>query len=162
MNETVPDLSIPTVVFAGLAGGIAMLIVMHLITRTGFARGSMPVALGSLITGRRENAFLLGGAIHLISAMIFAGLYDLALRHAGITALPLPVFAGLAIGLVHGLIVSLALVWVVSDHHPLPEFQRADLRIGVCHAAGHVAFGAVVGLVIGVATALRSGVPGAE
>ena len=49
------------------------------------------------------------------------------------------------------MIVSLSLVWVVAERHPLAEFRGADFAIGLCHLAGHLAFGAVVGLVAGFA-----------
>jgi hypothetical protein len=42
------------------------------------------------------------------------------------------------------------LVWLISDAHPLPEFKDADFAVGLVHFAGHVAYGAVVGLVIGL------------
>ena len=48
------------------------------------------------------------------------------------------------------MIVSLMLVWVVSNRHPLAEFKEADLLVGLSHFAGHVAYGAVVGLVVGL------------
>jgi len=57
---------------------------------------------------------------------------------------------GLGVGFGHGMIVSLMLVWVVAEQHPLEEFQEADLAIGLSHLAGHVAFGGVVGLVVGL------------
>jgi len=46
--------------------------------------------------------------------------------------------------------VSLMLVWVVSEQHPLEEFREADLAIGLSHFAGHVAFGGVIGMVVGL------------
>jgi hypothetical protein len=49
------------------------------------------------------------------------------------------------------MVVTLALVWVVADQHPLEEFREADLAIGICHLAGHVVFGGVDGHIIGIA-----------
>lgn len=46
--------------------------------------------------------------------------------------------------------ISLMLFWVVSDHHLLEEFKEADLLVGLTHFAGHVAYGAMVGLVVGL------------
>ncbi|MND05087.1 hypothetical protein D3C83_256700 [compost metagenome] len=48
------------------------------------------------------------------------------------------------------MVVSLGLVWVVAERHPLEEFNEAGLAIGLSHIIGHVAFGLVVGLVIGI------------
>jgi hypothetical protein len=48
------------------------------------------------------------------------------------------------------MIVSLMLVWVIAEHHPLEEFREADLAIGLSHFAGHVAYGGAAGLAIGL------------
>jgi hypothetical protein len=58
--------------------------------------------------------------------------------------------AGIGFGIIHGMIVSLTLVWECAEQHPLPEFREAGLAVGVSHFAGHVAYGAVVGLMIGL------------
>ena len=135
---------------AGILGACAMETVMWLITRDGWAKGNMIVAVGSLITRSRENAFRTGAVLHAISAFVFAMLYAFAMRELGLTHLPYSFAAGIGIGIIHGLIVSLMLTWFVAERHPLEEFQEAGLAVGVSHFAGHVAFGAVVGLVIGL------------
>jgi len=38
----------------------------------------------------------------------------------------------------------------VAEHHPLEEFNEAGFAIGLSHFAGHVAYGAVIGLVVGL------------
>jgi hypothetical protein len=58
---------------------------------------------------------------------------------------------GLGLGVVHGMLVSLMLVWVVAEQHPLEEFNEATFAIGLSHLVGHVVFGGVVGLVVGLA-----------
>lgn len=138
-----------TVIVAALAGLVAMQIAMWLITRKGWAQGNMVVAIGSLVTRKRDHAFATGLLLHVIAAIFFASLYVLALVHFGFTHLPAAFIAGVCFGLIHGMVVTLALVWVVSDQHPLEEFQDAGLAVGVSHIAGHVAYGAIVGLVVG-------------
>ena len=135
---------------AGFFGMLAMELVMWLITRRGWAQGNMIIALGSLVTRKRENAFATGGILHVVAAFFFALLYLLAMRQFGFTQLPGSLFAGICFGLLHGMVVTLALVWIISDQHPLEEFQEAGLAVGVSHIAGHVAYGAIVGLVIGI------------
>jgi hypothetical protein len=137
-------------VVAGLFGLAAMHVAMWLITRRGWARGNMVVALGSLVTRTRENAFSTGIILHLIAAVSFAMLYLLAMVHFGLTHFPAAFLAGVCFGLIHGMVVTLALVWVVSDQHPLEEFQEAGLAVGVSHIAGHIAYGAIVGVVVGM------------
>jgi hypothetical protein len=154
MNTTALTVGhLATTLAAGLLGALAMQLVMWLITRRGWARGNMLVALGSLITRRRENAGLVGAIMHAVAAFFFATLYLIVMASFGLNHLPTALFAGVFFGLLHGMVVTLALVWIVSEQHPLEEFQEAGLAVGVSHIAGHVAFGAVVGLVIGIAGA---------
>lgn len=139
-----------TALVAGVLGGLAMELVMWLIARAGLAKGDMILALGSLVSKSRENAYRVGLIIHATASIGFALVYTLLLVTLGYTAFPLSMMLGLGVGVLHGLIVSLMLVWVVSDKHPLEEFKEADLLVGMSHFAGHVAYGAVVGLVVGL------------
>lgn len=140
-----------TAIFAGVLGASAMEGVMFLITRAEWARGNMVAALGSLVTGRRENAFRAGAIIHGVSAVLFAGIYQYAMVAFGLAHMPDAFFTGIGFGALQGIVVSLMLVWVVCERHPLPEFQEAGFAVGLTHLAGHIAYGAVVGLVIGLA-----------
>ena len=139
-----------TSLVAGVLGGAAMEFVMWLIARAGLAKGDMILALGSLLSKSRDNAYRIGLVIHVTASIGFALVYALLLVTLGYTRLPLALMLGLGVGVLHGLIVSLMLVWVVSDRHPLEEFKDADLLVGLSHFAGHVAYGAVVGLVVGL------------
>lgn len=139
-----------TPILAGLLGVLALEITMWLMTRNGLARGNMIVAIGSLFTRSRAHAFRNGLVVHLISGVIFAALYLWAMRSFGFTHFPAALAAGIGFGTVHGIMVSLMLVWVVSDHHPLEEFKGADLAIGLSHFLGHVAYGAAVGFIVGL------------
>lgn len=135
-------------VVAGVAGAIAMYIVMRLLNTWNWAHGDMIVAVGSMITKRRENGFGVGALVHLATGVIFAFLYLLGLAKLGFVHFPASVISGLFIGSLHGSAVALALVWVASDRHPLEEFQRASLAVGTLHFIGHCVFGFVVGVVI--------------
>jgi hypothetical protein len=135
---------------AGGLGVAAMELVMWLMTSNGLARGNMVVALGGLLTGERRHAFRVGLSVHLTAGAAFALLYLWGLRSFGMTHFPAVLYASIGFGLFHGMVVSLLLVWVVSDHHPLKEFKGADLAIGLSHFAGHAAFGLTVGLVVGL------------
>ncbi len=139
-----------TSLVAGVLGGVAMEFVMWLIARAGLAKGDMILALGSLLSKSRDNAYRIGLVIHATAAVGFALVYALLLVTLGYTQLPLSLMLGLGVGVLHGLLVSLMLVWVVSDRHPLEEFKDADLLVGLSHFAGHAAYGTVVGLVVGL------------
>ena len=137
-----------TSLVAGILGGLAMELVMWLICRAGWAEGNMIIAVGSMVTKTREKAFRTGAVLHVLSAVGFAMVYAIAMRELGLSHFPIGFYAGLGFGVIHGLIVSLMLVWVVAVQHPLEEFQTAGFAVGLSHFAGHVAYGGVVGMVI--------------
>jgi hypothetical protein len=143
-----------TAIVAGALGGLAMEWVMWLISRAGLARGDMILALGSLLTKSRESAYRVGLVIHATAAIGFGLVYTLLLVTLGYTDMPLSLMLGLGVGTLHGILVSLMLVWVVADQHPLEEFKEADLLVGLSHFAGHVAYGAVVGALAGLSPLL--------
>ena len=126
--------------------------VMFGITRAQWARSNMVTALGSFITRRRETGFQVGLLVHALAAVGFAMLYNFAMHRLGLAAMPTALMTGIGFGIIHGLLVSLALVWVISDTHPLEDFRDAGFAVGFVHFVGHVAYGGVVGLVIGLGT----------
>ncbi len=139
-----------TALVAGVAGGLAMQLAMRLIGRGNDLKGDMILALGSLITKSRDNAYRVGLIVHATAAIGFALVYTLLMVTLGYTGMPMSLMLGLGVGTLHGLIVSLMLVWVVADQHPLEEFKEADLLVGLSHMAGHVVYGGVIGLVVGL------------
>ena len=139
---------------AGLAGVAALELAMGLLTRKGLTRGNMIVALGGLITRSRANAFGVGLVMHLLAGVGFALLYVWGMRASGVTHFPAVLAMGAGMGAVHGIFVSLMLVWVIAEHHPLEEFKEADLAIGLEHVVGHLAYGVTVGFVVGLASLL--------
>jgi hypothetical protein len=140
-----------TAIMAGIFGGLAMEVVLWVVGRGGWAKADMIVALGSLFTHSRANAWKVGATIHAFAAIAFAMIYTLLMLALHNTAMPLSMMLGAGIGFVHGLVVSLGLVWVVAEQHPLTEYNDAGLAIGLSHILGHVVFGLVVGFVVGVA-----------
>jgi len=143
-----------TALVAGVLGGLAMEAAMWLVARAGLARGDMILALGSLLTKSRQNAYRVGLVVHATAAIGFALVYTLLMITLGLTGMPSSLMLGLGVGSFHGIVVSLMLVWVVADHHPLEEFKEADLVVGLGHFAGHVVYGGVVGVVVGLSPGL--------
>ena len=139
-----------TALVAGVAGGLAMQLAMRLIGRGNELKGDMILALGSLITKSRDNAYRVGLIVHVTAAIGFGLVYTLLMVTLGYTGMPMSLMLGLGVGTLHGLIVSLMLVWVVADQHPLEEFKEADLLVGLSHMAGHVVYGGVIGLIVGL------------
>lgn len=138
-------------VIAGIAGAIAMTVVMMLIDRSGVPGRNMIVAVGSLLTRTRENARLVGVMLHGIAAIAYGLIYTLLLMALNLSSWPAGLFGGLGLGAFHGIVVSLALVWVIAEQHPLEEYREAGPAVFLEHFAGHVAYGAVVGTVIAFA-----------
>lgn len=136
---------------AGLCGALAMTAAMKLVARSGWARDDMILAVGSLFTKSRETGFQVGLILHGLSAVVFGQIYTVLLIGLELSAWPSAFYAGVGFGVFHGLIVSLALCWVVADQHPLEEFRRAGVSVALTHFVGHIAYGAVVGLVIAFA-----------
>jgi hypothetical protein len=139
-----------TALSAGLLGGLVMEGVLWLIGRGGWAKADMIVALGSMFTKSRDTAWRVGALLHAVSAIGFALIYTLLMHALGFTQMPWSGALGAGVGFFHGLIVSLGLLWVVAEQHPLEEFNEAGLAIGLSHIVGHVAYGVVVGLVVGL------------
>lgn len=144
-----------TGIVAGLVGAVAMVVVMTLITKSGWAHGNMVIALGSLLTRSRNHAALVGSIAHVVIGAAFGVFYTFIILKLGFTTVGSAFATGLCIGIVHGLIVSLTLVWVVAEEHPLEEFSSAGFEVGLTHLAGHLVYGAAVGLA--VALALKGG-----
>ena len=104
-----------TALIAGLMGGLAMQLVMRLVGQGGHIKGDMILALGSLITKSRDNAYRVGLIVHATAALGFALVYTLLMVTLDYTHLPTSLMLGLGVGLLHGLLVSMMLVGVVAD-----------------------------------------------
>ncbi len=139
-----------TSVGAGLTGGLIMSAVMAVIDRSDVPGRNMVVALGSLLTRSKENARLVGLILHAAAAVIYGLVYTWLLIVLDLQGWPTAFFGGLGLGIFHGIVVSLSLVWVVADQHPLPEFRETGPLVFIEHFAGHAAFGVTVGLVLAV------------
>ena len=113
-------------------------------------RVDMLKALGSYFTGKLENASALGGAIHAFAGLFFGAAYFGLFYLMGSTVVPFSLFLGLAFGFFHGLIMSYMLMFYASERHPVAEYRKATLEIGLLHLVGHIIFGGVVGLVGGL------------
>jgi len=142
-----------TALASGVLAGAAMEGVLWLVGSAGWAKANMIVALGSLFTKSHHNAWRVGLVLHAVAAIAFAVIYSLVILKLGYAHMPQSLMLGAGMGFIHGLIVSLGLVWVVAEQHPLEEFNEAGLAIGLSHILGHVVYGAVVGVVVGIAWA---------
>jgi hypothetical protein len=47
-------------------------------------------------------------------------------------------------------VVSLLLVVIIAEHHPLERFQQAGLPVAITHIAAHLVYGLVFGAGISI------------
>jgi hypothetical protein len=135
---------------AGLLGALAMLAVLWAFTTSGLAHVRLLVSVGSLLTRSYENAAVVGGTIHIGLGIFFAQIYAFLMMQIAHPGFGPNLAWGAIIGMMHGLIMSLVLIAAVAEVHPLAEFQKRSFAIALCHWVGHVAYGLVVGGVIGL------------
>lgn len=135
---------------AGLAGAAMMNGFMRTISAKFSDRVDMIAALGSLMTGKTDNARLVGTLMHAASGFLFGILYFVLLNLTSITYVPALAAMGMGLGFIHGLVVSYGLMVMVSERHPVPRFRNVTLETGLLHLVGHVLYGLTVGLLAGL------------
>jgi hypothetical protein len=149
MNISFPELIWISLV-AGFIGTAGMTIFLQIVTWTGLAHADIVRAVGSLFTKSINSAGGIGMFAHFISGILFAFFYAIIIVLFGIDGVFRSTVAGLVIGFIHGFVVSFLLVVAVAEHHPLPQFRNPGLSVAVAHYAGHIIYGFLVGLIIGI------------
>jgi len=139
-------MEVERVLLVGIVATACMSLCLYLIHWSGFANGDMVRALGCLATRRYENPLPVGWMIHFSAGAFFSVIYAQALEMTGFPASILGVLICVVFGLFHGSVVSLLLVVIVAEHHPLERFQQAGLPVAITHVAAHVVCGLVLGL----------------
>jgi hypothetical protein len=137
------------VIFAGLAGTVAMTLLMGLIGRAGLAEADMIRAIGSVFTGSLDRSLLVGVTLYTLGGIVFALLYALVLSFIPIEGFWPTFGVSTLLGFVHGFVMSFLLVVTVAEHHPVERFRDAGFSVAFAHLLGHVAYGAAVGAVLG-------------
>ena len=128
-------------VLAGAFGTVFMSLIMTLVHRAGWSNGDMVRAVGSLATRSLEGSVRAGLLIHLISGVLFAIPYTILLGLFAPDFGGSAVLIGCVLGLLHGIIVSLLIIAVFSDRHPVAQFRGAGVEIAAAHIFGHVGYG---------------------
>lgn len=143
----------------GFAGTVLLTLVLAGSQGLGLTRMSLPYLLGTMVTGHRDRAHVVGIALHLVNGWLFSLVY-VALFHAlGRFG---PWYGGLA-GLVHGAFVLGVALPALPGLHPRmagptagptetaplepPGFlgRNYGVRTPLTVLLAHVVFGAVVG-----------------
>ena len=139
-------MEVERVLLVGIVATACMSFCLYLIHWSGFANGDMVRALGSLVTRRDENSLPIGWLIHLSAGALFSVCYAQALLVTGFSGSTLGVLICVVFALFHGAVVSLLLVVIIAEHHPLERFREAGLPVAITHIAAHVVYGLVLGL----------------
>lgn len=134
----------------GLIGAFAMTAFMSAVSQAFSQRVDMARALGSYFTGKAEGSGALGRTIHSVAGVIFGMIYFAIMQAMGALVFPYALFLGIGFGFFHGLIMSYMLMFYASERHPVEEFRKATLEVGLLHLVGHIIFGAVAGLLGGL------------
>lgn len=141
-------------IIPGLAGFMGTLVMTFVLRRARFLHlpeTQMVRAIGSFITRDFNNALIPGTVVHLFMGTIFAYVYA-----ALLDTIPMeqnhPFFVVISctfIGLIHGIVVTLFLIIAVAQYHPLEQFRAFKPEDTAAHVLGHLAYGLVVGLILG-------------
>lgn len=148
---------------SAILGGFLATLVFTTLTAAGrslgLSRMGMPFMLGTMFTPDRKRAEILGFGVHFLNGWIFAFVYALIFERWGRSGVPL----GSTLGLVHGVIVLVALLPLVPQVHPRmateehgPDPTRAleppgflalnyGRRTPVLTLVAHVIYGTVIG-----------------
>jgi uncharacterized membrane protein YagU involved in acid resistance len=104
----------PDVALWGFAATIILTTVMSAAQGLGLSRMSIPFIMGTMFTGDRSRAALVGFLIHLMAGWAFALVYAAAFESLGRATW----WLGAAIGLIHALAVLITVMPVLPGLHP--------------------------------------------
>ena len=138
-------MTILIIIISGLISTILMSLLFGAITHLKIANADMIRALGSIYTKKYNNSFKPGFIFMMFSGVLFAFIYYVIINFFVPTPGIATVLAGLAMGFFHGMVVSLGLVVLVAEHHPLEEFRAAGFAVAGSHLIGHIVYGFSIG-----------------
>ncbi|MEQ9619176.1 MAG: hypothetical protein RIG61_08390 [Deltaproteobacteria bacterium] len=135
---------------AGIIATAGMSILLWAITRTGIADAAMIRAIGSIFTKSYAESFGPGLTVHFIVGIIIAFFYVALISLFEPTSLAGAIALGGMVGVFHGVAFGFILVIAVAEHHPLEQFREAGFEVAIAHFLGHVVYGILIGLVVGL------------
>lgn len=107
-------LNYPYIVFSGLIATVVMTTLLQGSLELGYSRLSMPLLVGTILTGNRSLAVILGFILYFLGGVLFAFFYLFLFSAIGTTHW----LAGLAIGAFHGLFFLMVVLPVLPYLHP--------------------------------------------
>ena len=131
------------VIIAGLAGTVAMTILMYLAPLMGMPKLDIIAMLGTMFTSNNTVSTIIGVMAHFMMGVVFAFIYVL-LWSFGIGS---PTWMwGLIFGAVHGLMVYLIMP-MINRMHTHPVEMEGGTKLAVGKLMVHMLYGLVVALV---------------
>ena len=108
------DVHVDSVLLWGFVGALLVSLITTAAQAFGLSRMSLPLILGTGVTANRDRALALGFAVHLTIGWLLAFLYALLFENLGRA----DVWLGAFVGLIHGLILIVAVFPLVPSFHP--------------------------------------------
>ncbi|MDT8322253.1 MAG: hypothetical protein RQ826_17185 [Xanthomonadales bacterium] len=148
----------------GLAATVTMTVVLQGSQSAGLTRLSLSFLLGTMITGRRSRASVVGFLAYMLGGWLFAGFYFLLMFHLDIQTW----WLGAILGLIHALFLLVAVLPILPYFHPRmaseyegpSELRRLEppgfmglnygYRTPLTTLAGHMLYGAILGVAYGL------------
>lgn len=138
------------VIISGLIATAIMSLFMEFLTKSDVANADMVRAVGSIITKSYDESIKTGLIIQFVFGVFFSFIYFLIFGYFVPANLLIAIISGFAIGFFHGMVVSIGIIIVVAEHHPLERFRDAGFEVAVGHVAGHIIYGLILGLIYGI------------
>ncbi len=107
-------MNLPSVLLWGFVATLLLTTIMSASQGLGLSRMSIPFVLGAMFTPDRGRTQALGFLVHLLNGWLFALLYALLFETWGLATW----WLGAGVGLLHGLIVLVALMPLMPGFHP--------------------------------------------
>lgn len=113
-------MSVTDVLLWGFVGTLVLTTVMSGSQALGYSRMSIPFMLGAMFTPSRDAAPVTGFGMHLVMGWLFAFLYAAGFESLGMATW----WLGALGGLVHALVVLVALMPLLPSFHPRMASER--------------------------------------
>ena len=108
------ELNVPSILLWGLFATGVLTLIMSASQGIGWSRISFPFMLGTIFSGHRSRAMVVGFAAHLVAGVLFAVLYALVFESWGRAVW----WTGALLGLYHGLFVLVVIASYLPTVHP--------------------------------------------
>lgn len=129
----------------GLAGTLAMTLLLEIPKWIGIGNIDIVRAVGALATRKKDRAFLPGLIIHFGAGIIFAYLYILLLS---LSHIPINPLTGLFLGSLHGALIMILVSIMILEHHPIAYYHERGPMTGFAQLLAHMVYGLIVGTVV--------------